>query len=151
MIHRFLTLSAVALVVAACGDAYGPNRDPDPASRDSVYTATSFTVSESGSVTNVLAAGGSLVIRLRSDSVTGDSTTTGTFLSPASLNGGIAIAYDMAGTWSRSGDTITFTQSADTFVRDADWLVNTTTLRTDFASGADTVRATLTLTVATLP
>lgn len=139
MTRRTLATAAAICLLTACGDSNGPNSDTG------AYIATSFTLSESGSVTDVLQEGGSITIRLTSDTISGDSLTTGTLLAPASLNEGTAVAFDMAGTWSRSGDTITFNQNADTFVRDADWLVNGATLTTELASGADTIRATLTL------
>ncbi|HJP59054.1 MAG TPA: hypothetical protein VJ865_03620 [Gemmatimonadaceae bacterium] len=54
---------------------------------------------------------GSLIIRLAAD-----GTTSGHLLL-AAFNGNPAVDADMAGTWTRTGNNITFQQAADTFVR----------------------------------
>jgi hypothetical protein len=47
----------------------------------------------------------------------GNGTTTG-HMHIAASNGNPAAEFDMAGTWTQNGNTIDFTQAADTFVRD---------------------------------
>ena len=93
----------------------------DPLSPESIagtYTATTFTLS--GQVSgDVLAAGGNLTITLNAD-----GTTSGSMLVPASLNDGVEFNADMAGTFSLADDSLTFSQDADTFVRDLAWTVN---------------------------
>ncbi|HEY1951414.1 MAG TPA: hypothetical protein VGG76_01285 [Gemmatimonadaceae bacterium] len=77
------------------------------------YSATQF-VTTGGSpsgITNQLANGGSFHITLASN-----GTTTG-HLSIAAGGNTPALEADMAGTWAQDGQTITFSQAADTFVR----------------------------------
>lgn len=51
-----------------------------------------------------------------------DGTTTG-HLHLDAFNGNPAVDADMAGTWTRNGNTITFDQAADTFVRNTDFTI----------------------------
>ena len=68
---------------------------------------------------DVLAEGGSLTITLNAD-----GTTSGSLLVPAALNEGVDFTADMAGTFSLVGDSLSFSQNADSFVRDMSWTVN---------------------------
>jgi hypothetical protein len=106
-----LLLALVA--VAACGDdSTGPSR----ADVAGDYRATTLTADIGGQTVDVLAAGVTLDLTLRSD-----GTTTGRFFVPAALNedGEGDLDADLSGTWTLNGNTVTFQQSADTFVRDA--------------------------------
>jgi hypothetical protein len=42
---------------------------------------------------------------------------------PASIAGGTDLTADMAGNWSKSGDTIRFNQIARTFVSEVPWIL----------------------------
>jgi hypothetical protein len=64
---------------------------------------------------DLLAAGGSLTLMLGAD-----GSVAGSFFIPASLGGPNTV--DMAGTFSLAGNVVTFSQSADSFVRDVDWI-----------------------------
>src|SRR5919107_358586 len=108
----------------SCGDETGPH---EAIAGD--YLATTFTVTPSGEAPqNALAAGASMDIFLASS-----GTTTGTLNVPATVTGGAPIVEDMTGTFSRSGNAVTFDQTADTFVRDATWTLGSNTLSTTFA------------------
>ena len=113
---RKLVIAAAlgAASLTACGD--------DPVSVELLgdYVAVVLTATPTGQApVDVLAAGGSFNISLFSD-----STTTGTLIVPASANNGVAINASMAGTFIRVGNTVTFDQAADTFVRDMDFTIS---------------------------
>jgi hypothetical protein len=75
------------------------------------YVATEFTTTGSSGQTNQLIAGSTLSMILSANgSVAGH-------LHLAATNGNPASDADMAGTWTQTGSTVTFSQSADTFVR----------------------------------
>lgn len=98
----------------------------DSSGNDSVagtYAASRFTV---GGV-DVLDAEGSLQMTLRDD-----GSVTGRLTVPESLAEGEETDYDLAGTYSVSGDRVAFTQAADTFVRDAAWTYGDGELRGAF-------------------
>ena len=105
------------LLAAGCSDAIGPE------SLAGTYVATEFTLA--GEVSgDVLAAGGSLSITLNAD-----GTTSGSVFVPAALNDGEDFTASLAGTFTVVDGSITFTQDADTFVRDITWEVDGTRLR----------------------
>ncbi len=118
---RNLVIQAVfagnLLLVAGCSDTIGPE------SLAGTYVATEFTLT--GQVSgDVLAAGGSLSITLNAD-----GTTSGSVFVPAALNDGEDFTASLAGTFTVADGSITFTQDADTFVRDITWEVDVTLLR----------------------
>ncbi len=103
------------------------------------YTATSFTMQSLVNPTpvNILTAGGSIQITLNAD-----HTTTGSIFVPPAIDGGISAS--LAGTFVLQGNEVTFTQTADTFIRDVTWTVSGHTLTgSDIFSG---VQVSVTLT-----
>ncbi len=48
-----------------------------------------------------------------------DGTTTGRLFVPGGAEGGGDLDADLTGTWTLDGSTVTFSQTADTFIRDA--------------------------------
>jgi hypothetical protein len=132
MLNR-LTL-ALGVLVAACGDD-----GLSPADLAGSYVATVFAVTPAGqSAVDVLAAGGSLTITLSAS-----GSTTGSLVVPASVPGG-PLTASMAGTFSLNGTTVTFTQAADTFVRNMPMTASGSTLTATQSFGGDTVQLTLT-------
>ena len=104
-------------VAAGCSDAVSPE------SLAGTYAATEFTLS--GEVSgDVLAAGGSLSITLNAD-----GTTSGSVFVPAALNDGQDFNASLVGTFTLTDGSVTFTQDADTFVRDITWQVDGIRLR----------------------
>lgn len=92
-----------------------------PSSVAGTYLARSFvTTSSAGQITNQLASGSDVQLTLRSD-----GTTTGQ-LHVAASGSVPAFDADMAGTWTLTGNTVTFTQAADTFVRNMTFTVTHT-------------------------
>jgi hypothetical protein len=57
--------------------------------------------------------------------------------------GGADVDADMAGTWKLDHWTVTFDQSADTFVRDTDFRFDQAYLRADFVRDGTTVHITM--------
>ena len=100
-------LFAAALV--GCGS---DNSTESPLALDGNYTATQFVTTGGSGQTDQLMAGSTLNITLNSN-----GTTTG-HLHMAASSANPVFDEDMAGTWAQSGNTVTFTQSADTFIRD---------------------------------
>ena len=104
----------VAATLLACGS---DNSTEPGLALEGNYTATQWQTSGSSGQTNQLIAGSTLNIALNTN-----GTTTG-HLHIAASGGNPAVEADMAGTWAKSGNTVTFSQSADTFVRDTPFTV----------------------------
>lgn len=111
---RLAARAALALplaVAASCGtsstDAGTP---PTMAEVAGDYQATQLT----GGGYDVLALGGSLDLTLGAD-----GSLAGRLVIPPAAGG--PLDEDMAGTYTLTGNTLTFDQAADTFVRDATW------------------------------
>ena len=103
-----------AAVIMACGSDKGPTT-PGGGGGFALagnYTATQWTTTGGGGLTNQITNGSTLQIALNSN-----GTTTGHLHLVASSNNP-ALDADMAGTWSQTGGTVSFNQNADTFVRD---------------------------------
>ena len=108
MLRHFALVAAIALL--GCDST-------EPSVIAGTWTATEFTITESGEQPqDVLAAGGSLTIVVSSN-----NTTSGSMTIPASLTGGSAVTESMEGTATVNGASVEFSQSADTFVRDLTW------------------------------
>lgn len=104
----------VAATMLACGS--DNSTEPGLALAGN-YTATQWVTTGGSGVTHQLDVGSTLNITLNSN-----GTTTG-HLHVAASGGNSALDADMAGTWAKSGNTVTFSQSADTFVRDMPFTV----------------------------
>ena len=72
-----------------------------------------------------------------------DGTTSGRLFIPGSNEDGSDFDVDMAGTWTLSGDTVRFTQTADSFVRDMAFIAHENRLRGDHTVGDDRVIASI--------
>lgn len=99
-----------------------------------VYAATTLTTTTSGVATDQLAAGASLTITINSD-----GTTTGRLVAPDA-----GFDESMAGTWTLSGNTVEFTQSADSFVRNMAFTASRNRLEGQKDFGGTVVRVIMT-------
>lgn len=90
-------------------------------------------MTDSGTTIDVSAQGGSLTIAL-----TSQHTTTGRLFVPGGGNGGADLDADLVGTWTLSGNTVRFSQAADTFVRDLAFTVKGQTLASQGSAGGAT-------------
>jgi len=132
--HRVISLLSLA-IMAACSDT---GTEPTMASVAGTYNATSFATTSAGSTTNQLARGATLTLLLSAQ-----GTVTGTLFIPADGTNG-TVNESMAGSWALNGSTVSFTQSADTFVRDMDFTSASGTLVGDHTFGSTRVQITLT-------
>jgi len=104
----------VATAMMACGGSDSTSPSGNVAGS---YTATQFVTTGSSGQTNQILAGSTLVINLA-----GNGTTTG-HLHLAAQGGNPVLDFDMTGTWSQTGTTVNFSQTADTFVRNIPFTV----------------------------
>jgi len=120
----FLAVAAVAVVAAvACSDPFKPTTEnvAGDYSLDRMLIIT-----DTGGAKDWRAAGSTFSISL---DPTG--TTTGHLFIPGGDEGGGDFNADMAGTWALSGDTVSFDQIADSFVRDFVWTARENRIVTD--------------------
>ncbi len=133
---RLATL-VFALGLLACGDDDGFTPTEDSVA--GTYTATTFIVTNTTPPTDLLALGMTLTLTL-----TSDGTTTGRLFMPGGGDNGVDLDEDLTGNWTLSGRSVTFDQSADTFVRDAIFRVGANTLTTEGTFGDTSLRLVLT-------
>jgi len=99
-----ILLGAVAML--GCGDIVSLREDGPVGS----YAAIILVMTDNSVPTNVLAGGGSFTMNLAPDGTTrGRLQIVGSGSYPA-------VDADLAGTWTRNGDEIDFTQASNTFV-----------------------------------
>ena len=124
----------MTIALACDGDPFAPTVSNVTGS----YTATTFTTTSGGVTTDHLADGASFTITLRAD-----GTTTGRLFIPGGDEGGGDLDADMAGTWTLTGSTVEFTQTADTFVRDMPFTASRNRLGGIATFSGTTIRVTL--------
>jgi hypothetical protein len=108
-IDKRIFLLGLIIGSAACGgSSTSPSSDPPAGS----YTAVSFVTTGSSGQTNQLAVGSTLQLSLAAGGATSGHLHT------AASGSDPAIDRDMAGTWALNGNVVTFSQGADSFVRD---------------------------------
>ena len=111
LMRRAPILFGVAALVACGGDSTAPSTVPGP------YAATEFVTTGTSGQTNQIVAGSTLFLNL------GPAASLTGHLHLAATNSNPVFDADMAGTWTQTGNTITFTQAADTFVRNMTFAV----------------------------
>ena len=72
-----------------------------------------------------------------------DGTTSGQLFAPGGGEGGEDLEADLDGTWTLSGETVTFDMESDTFVRDVAFTATRNRLTGEGAFGEATVRLVL--------
>jgi hypothetical protein len=107
-IDKRIFLVGAIIASAACGGSTSPSSDPPVGS----YTTASFVTAGSSGQTNQLALGGMLQLNLSPGGATSGH------LHMAASGGSPASDADMAGAWALNGNVVTFSQTANTFVRD---------------------------------
>ena len=125
-IPRLLAVTAVAAAVA-CADAFKPTTENVTGD----YQLVSFTTDSAGVHKDWVAEGASMEILL---SPLGD--VIGQLIMPLDT-------ASMLGSWELTGKTVHFTQDADTFVRDVDWIASENHLSGDKTFGSVRVRVVL--------
>lgn len=116
-------LRAVAFCLALATVACGDDDDPFSPTMENVagsYTASTFTAQSDlfGNV-DLLATGATVSVTLDED-----GTTTGRLFVPDAGDDGGDVDVDLAGTWTLTGDTVTFSQTGDSFIRDVDFVAS---------------------------
>lgn len=94
----------VAAGLVSCTEGTAPMESPDPTG---TYTATRFTIVFQGDTIDELGQGVTLSLTLSAD-----SSTTGTLFVPVAGNG----PATLIGRWSRSGTSVTFSQTPESFL-----------------------------------
>ena len=102
----------IMMVAAAVACGGGDSTGPQSSALAGSYTALLWTTTGNSGQTNQLVIGSTLQITLNND-----RSTTG-HMHLAASGGNPAMDFDMAGTWAQSGNSVDFTQAADTFFRD---------------------------------
>lgn len=114
-------IAPLVIILAILGCDSDPTSGPTPDSIAGTYTAISLQTPSA----DILAQGASLTLILRSD-----RTVDGNLTIPEEAGG--PLSESMAGTYTLAGNALRFTQTADTFVRDAEWTINGGELRGDW-------------------
>ena len=130
------SLAAVAL--AGCGGDDNPF-SPTVANVAGTYNASQFTASDTelGDF-NLLALGATVHVVLNPD-----GTTTGHIFVPDVGQEDGAVDADLTGTWTLSGSTVTFSQTADTFIRDVEFTAAQNSLASEGTINGTTIHLTL--------
>lgn len=109
--------SLAVLAVTGCGGDDNTPFSPTVANVAGTYNATLFTVSnDSLGTLNLLSVGATVHVVLNPD-----GTTTGHIFVPDLGQEDGAVDADLTGTWTLSGDKVTFSQTSDTFIRDVEF------------------------------
>ena len=140
---RSLLLIGLASLFLACGGTNEPFSSPSAGG----YVATTFRTTGTSGQQDQLVIGSTLQMNLA------ENGTTSGHLHVAAYGGNPAFDRDMAGTWTASGNTVDFTQAADSFVRDMTFVVGTNVQGLMTLAGDQTFSGTrieLTLTRATV-
>jgi hypothetical protein len=119
-----------SVLVAGCDSSTDPSVEDIAGS----YSALAFVTTFNGVNTDELSRGATLTLILSSSgSVTGQLHIPADAVSPT-------LDADMAGTWALSGRVVTFTQSADTFIRNMSFVFVDGTLNGDAVFGSTRVQ-----------
>ncbi len=122
MRYRASLLAPVALIhLLACGgsESFTPTEDTVAGT----YHASAFTVTSGVGTTDLLAIGATVEATLAPG-----GTTSGRLFVPGADADGSDLDEDLTGTWTLAGQTVTFDQTADTFIRDAEFIAGRGTL-----------------------
>ena len=138
MRSRLVSLSALALagLLVGCGDD-----DPFSPTVDNVsgsYSAETFTLTTDAGTVDLLALGAEITVELAAD-----GTTTGQLFVPGDGVNEEDFEADLTGTWTLTDSTVTFSQDADTFIRDVEFTASENRLTGEETFGEETVRLVL--------
>jgi hypothetical protein len=127
---------ALAALFAGCGDD-----DPFSPTVDNVsgsYSAETFTLTTDAGTVDLLALGAEVTVELAAD-----GTTTGQLFVPGVGVNEEDFEADLAGTWTLTDSTVTFSQDADTFIRDVEFTASENRLTGEETFGEETVQLVL--------
>ena len=138
---RSLLVSASALALAAMLAGCSDDDDvfsPTVENVSGTYSAETFTVTTGAGTVDLLAQGAEVTVELAAD-----GTTTGHLLVPDGGEDGGDLEADLSGTWTLTDSTVTFSQDADTFIRDVEFTASENRLTGEGAFGGATIRLVL--------
>jgi len=127
-------LAVAAATVVACSDAFSPTVQ----NVSGFYFADTFTTDSAGVSKDWVAVGATFGVVLNPD-----GSMHGRLMLPGVPPDTATFTADLTGTWTLTGDTVRFTQDADTFVRDMDWVVTKGHLAGEETFSGVTIRAVL--------
>jgi hypothetical protein len=104
---------ALSLALAACGGDDG-GFSPSMSNVSGSYHATTFTAQSPAGSTDLLVLGATVDVTL-----TSDGATSGHLTVPGAGDNGGTLEEDLAGSWSLSGNTVTFSQTTGTLIQGA--------------------------------
>ena len=131
-------LSLAAVAVAGCGGDDDPF-SPTVETVAGTYNATLFTVDDpSLGMLNLLSMGATVRLVLNPD-----GTTTGHLFVPDLGEEDGEVNADLTGTWTLNGNKVTFSQSADTFIRDVEFTASQNSLESEGTIDGTTIRIAL--------
>ena len=117
--YRFAPAALVLLIACGGSDSFTPTEE----NVAGTYEAGTFRVTSFTGTTDLLLAGATVDATLAAD-----GTTSGRLFLPGGNEDGSDLDEDLTGTWTLSADTVTFNQTADTFIRDVDFIAGRNTL-----------------------
>lgn len=106
-----LALLALALSPAACGGDEGGSFSPSVDNVAGSYSALSFTITSGAGTTDLRAIGATVSVALEVN-----GTTTGRLFVPGGGENGADLDADLTGTWTLTGNTVTFHQAGGSFL-----------------------------------
>jgi hypothetical protein len=112
---------AALLLLLACGgsDSFTPTEETVAGT----YEASTFTLTSFSGTTDLLLAGATVDATLAPD-----GTTSGRLFVPGGEEDGSDLDEDLTGTWTLTGQTVTFNQTSDTFIGEAEFTAGRNTL-----------------------
>jgi len=116
---RFALAALVLLLGCGGSDSFTPTEETVAGT----YEASAFTATSFNGTTDLLLAGATVDATLAPD-----GTTSGRLFVPGGDEDGSDLEEDLTGTWTLTGQTVTFNQTADTFIRDAEFIAGRNTL-----------------------
>ncbi len=116
---RFAPAALVLLLACGGSDSFTPTEETVAGT----YEASEFTATTSIGTIDLLLAGATVDATLAPD-----GTTSGRLFVPGGEEDGSDLDEDLTGTWTLAGETVTFDQTADTFIRDAEFIAGRNTL-----------------------
>ena len=128
MRRRASRAAAALVLLLACGgsDSFTPTDETVAGTYEaSAFTATGFT-----GTTDLLLAGATVDAILAPD-----GTTSGRLFVPGGEEDGTDLDEDLTGTWTLGGETVTFNQTADTFIGEVEFIAGRNTLTAEGVSG----------------
>ncbi len=135
LLLSLLTAAAILISIVACSDSFKPNT----ANVAGTYRLQRLITTDILDTNDWVAAGATLSLTLNTN-----GTTAGHIFAPGAGSGGSDFDADLAGTWNLTGDVVTFSQTADTFLRDMPFIAGENRLSGDQTFSGTRVTAVLT-------